>query len=93
MRPVGYARRTALLPTAHAKLVWIHHPFQAEGFIVTTTFHSTRSTNDSLTAKQAIRKCIADDLSLIHISCYGMSDVLNRKQNRLPSISGGKPVM
>ncbi|MSG01689.1 hypothetical protein GKF79_26290 [Escherichia coli] len=29
--------------------MWIHHPFPAEGFIVTTTFHSTRSTTDSLT--------------------------------------------
>ena len=26
-----------------------------------TTFHSTRSTTDSLTSKQAIRKGIADD--------------------------------
>ena len=71
-----------LLPTAHARLMWIHHPFQAEGFIVTTTFHSTRSTTDSLTAKQAIRKGIADDGGLF------VSDALGKTKVDVASLPG-----
>ena len=62
--------------------MWIHHPFQAEGFIVTTTFHSTRSTTDSLTAKQAIRKGIADDGGLF------VSDALGKTKVDVASLPG-----
>jgi threonine synthase len=44
-------------------------------FTVTTTFHSTRSTTDSLTAKQAIRKGIADDGGLFVSDALGESSV------------------
>ena len=41
-----------------------------------TTFHSTRSTTDSLTSKQAIRKGIADDGGLIVLYTDGSQEKL-----------------
>ena len=49
---------------------------------MTTTFHSTRSTNDSLTAKQAIRKGIADDGGLF------VSDALGKTKVDVASLPG-----
>ena len=40
-----------------------------------TTFHSTRSTTDSLTSKQAIRKGIADDGGLFVTDSLGETHV------------------
>lgn len=40
-----------------------------------TTFHSTRSTTDSLTAKQAIRQGIADDGGLFVTDSLGETQV------------------
>ena len=40
-----------------------------------TTFHSTRSTTDSLTSKQAIRKGIADDGGLFVTDSLGQTKV------------------
>ena len=40
-----------------------------------TTFHSTRSTTDSLTSKQAIRKGIADDGGLFVTDSLGETKV------------------
>ena len=40
-----------------------------------TTFHSTRSTTDSLTARQAIRKGIADDGGLFVTDALGQTKV------------------
>jgi len=48
---------------------------------VTTTFHSTRSTTDSLTSKQAIRKGIADDGGLF------VSDSLGERKVDLANIA------
>ena len=42
---------------------------------MTTTFHSTRSTTDSLTAKQAIRKGLADDGGLFVSDALGKTKV------------------
>ncbi|KAB5608750.1 threonine synthase [Bifidobacterium jacchi] len=42
---------------------------------MTTTFHSTRSTTDSLTSKQAIRKGIADDGGLFVTDALGSTKV------------------
>ena len=47
-----------------------------------TTFHSTRSTTDSLTAKQAIRKGIADDGGLF------VSDALGKTKVDVASLPG-----
>lgn len=47
-----------------------------------TTFHSTRSTTDSLTAKQAIRKGIADDGGLF------VSDALGETKVDVASLPG-----
>ncbi|TPF87240.1 threonine synthase [Bifidobacterium sp. UTCIF-37] len=47
-----------------------------------TTFHSTRSTTDSLTAKQAIRKGIADDGGLF------VSDELGKTKVDVASLAG-----
>ncbi|RSX51455.1 threonine synthase [Bifidobacterium callimiconis] len=47
-----------------------------------TTFHSTRSTTDSLTAKQAIRKGIADDGGLF------VSDSLGAERVDIASLAG-----
>ena len=49
---------------------------------MTTTFHSTRSTTDSLTAKQAIRKGIADDGGLF------VSDALGKTKVDVASLPG-----
>ena len=49
---------------------------------MTTTFHSTRSTTDSLTAKQAIRKGIADDGGLF------VSDELGKTKVDVASLAG-----
>ena len=49
---------------------------------MTTTFHSTRSTTDSLTAKQAIRKGIADDGGLF------VSDALGKAKVDVASLPG-----
>ena len=40
-----------------------------------TTFHSTRSTTDSLTVRQAIRKGIADDGGLFVTDALGQTKV------------------
>ena len=49
---------------------------------MTTTFHSTRSTTDSLTAKQTIRKGIADDGGLF------VSDALGKTKVDVASLPG-----
>ncbi|OZG68932.1 threonine synthase [Bifidobacterium eulemuris] len=49
---------------------------------MTTTFHSTRSTTDSLTSKQAIRKGIADDGGLF------VSDSLGETKVRIDDLAG-----
>ncbi|PLS29492.1 threonine synthase [Bifidobacterium parmae] len=56
--------------------------FAYEGFAVATTFHSTRSTTDSLTAKQAIRKGIADDGGLF------VSDQLGSVKVEIGNLAG-----
>ena len=49
---------------------------------MTTTFHSTRSTTDSLTAKQAIRKGIADDGGLFVSDALGKTKVDENSAHR-----------
>ena len=57
------------------KLEKMYRPLPVKDSIVTSTFHSTRSTTDSLTSKQAIRKGIADDGGLFVTDSLGDTKV------------------
>ena len=58
----------------------LHFPISAKDIM--TTFHSTRSTVDSLTSKQAIRKGIADDGGLF------VTDQLGRAKVSIDDLAG-----